>query len=706
MKLSFFAHAFLLSNRSHLHNNNKYFSNSVRLKAPNFSLKPSSRLFTNTNLALSNTIRPISSTIAPDPIKPLSSWQISNQLMSYFFSNENKLVVTMAILLTATKLALNLFSPYLLGQTTQLLSGSKQSSKFLGVDLNPQSMIIFCMLSYSASRLVLNFRDQLMVPVSINASKKLLNDIVLHLLSRDLTYHTNHSDSEKIYLIQKGVALGNVGTRLLTHFLPTIIELCFTSIWLSKKYGKVVSLLLFALMIAQLFSSIVAAKSIIQVRDKAIISDTKMWEEFGSAISKYKIMCDYEQLENTKFRIDSEQHKKAMGDYNLQITNLKVSFNQQVITSICLIMVSLLVGLHVQSGKYAINDFILIVNYFLQLTTILPVFADSVNQIIAVYPDVEFVFSQLLKTKILVDLYPDNPLRITSGSAPTIEFIDVAFSYPNRANNASEYVLKGLSFKILANQKVAFVSESGAGKTTIFNLLLRYYTPTSGTIKIDDQDISLVSLNSVRNTINLFGQNPNLFKGTVRQNICYGVQNQTLITDEEIWKIADSVGLAEFLRSLPAQLDTNVGDGGRSLSGGQQQKVAILRGLLKQPGSIRLFDEITASLDGQSAIQTLQKIYRESSDTTTLMISHKLSEMQFVDQIIVLDQGRVCAQGTHTELLKMCKIYQKLWYANLKKTSEQATGAKISKNNIFTDMNTRSQIDPDLMDDESFSPGC
>ena len=267
MKLSFFLHSLLLTNRSYLHKNNKYLPNSVRLKSSDFVLERPNRPDINNQLVLFSSVKPISCVNNPDAIKPLSPLRISGHLMSYFFLNESKLFITIAILLTATKLGLNLISPYLLGQTTQLLAGTKQTSRFIGIDLNPQSMIIFCMLSYAASRLVLNIRDQLMIPVSINASRKLLNDIMLHLLSQDLNYHTNHSDSEKLYLIQKGVFLGNVGTRLLTHFLPTIIEMCFTSIWLSKKYGKVVSLLLFSLMVAQLMSSIVAAKSIIQVRD-------------------------------------------------------------------------------------------------------------------------------------------------------------------------------------------------------------------------------------------------------------------------------------------------------------------------------------------------------------------------------------------------------------------------------------------------------
>ena len=189
----------------------------------------------------------------------------------------------------------------------------------------------------------------------------------------------------------------------------------------------------------------------------------------------------------------------------------------------------------------------------------------------------------------------------------------------------------------------------------------------------------------------------------MRQNICYGAKNKKFILDEEIWRVAESVGLSDFLRSLPEHLDTNVGDAGKALSGGQQQKVAILRGLFK-PSAIRLLDEVTASLDSQSAAQTLRKVNYELRNMTTLMISHKLSELEFVDQIIVLDQGRVSAQGTHNQLMSTCGLYQKLWYASLKKDSQQKVQKGFSMNSIFKGSNNINNIDSiDESDETKFT---
>ena len=157
------------------------------------------------------------------------------------------------------------------------------------------------------------------------------------------------------------------------------------------------------------------------------------------------------------------------------------------------------------------------------------------------------------------------------------------------------------------------------------------------------------------------------------------------------------------MRSLPEHLDTNVGDAGKALSGGQQQKVAILRGLFK-PSAIRLLDEVTASLDSQSAAQTLRKVNYELRNMTTLMISHKLSELEFVDQIIVLDQGRVSAQGTHNQLMSTCGLYQKLWYASLKKDSQQKVQKGFSMNSIFKGSNNINNIDSiDESDETKFT---
>lgn len=698
MNLSIFTHMFLIGThfpriRANLEPSSPSL---VNHKASRFDLKRSSVPFTGVrHLSSASNIYRTTDLVQSTQPKKLTKQEIAKKLGQYIFLPENKLLIAFASLLTATQLGLNILAPYLLSRTLQLLSGSNQFTEIAGIKISRISLIIICMSMYAASRVVLNTRDQVMVYTATETTEKLLRDIVLYILKKDLHYHVTHSQFDKVQLIQKGFFLGNIGTRIFAHFLPVILEMSITCIWLSKKYGKEISLLMLLLIASHFLCAVFSAKNTILVRDQNLKTTARMWEEFGSVISKHKIMCDYGQLDMAMSGVDVEQQKMTKTDTNVQINSLRVALWQQIASSLCIILVAIFVGQ--QTGvdrKYTSSDFIFIINYFFQFINLLPVFGLALNHIIAVYPDAEFVFEKLSQREQFIDLYQDEPLIMPhEGGGATIEFTNVSYRYPsNQHNTSSVPVLNGLSFKVLANQKIAFVSESGAGKTTIFNLLMRYLTPTSGSIKINNQDISLVSLDSVRDNINLFGQNPNLFKGTVRQNICYGAKNKKLVLDDEIWKVADSVGLSEFLRTLPNQLDTNVGDAGKALSGGQQLKVAILRGLFKL-SSIRLLDEVTASLDSKSAAQTLRKVNYDQKNMTTLMISHKLSELEFVDQIIVLDQGRVIAQGTHNQLMRTCELYQKLWYASLKKDSQQKVKKGFSMNSIFNTIMKTHDID-------------
>lgn len=707
MQLSIFTHMFLMG--THLTQTRANFgssSSTVNNKISRFGLNSFSDLPVTSPTIGELHVHRSTALVASAQNQKLTRSQIAKELGKYIFLPDNKILIIFASLLTATQLGLNILAPYLLSRTLQLLGGSNQVTEIAGIKINRISLIITCMSMYAASRIVLNTRDQIMVYTATKTTEKLLRDIVLHLLKKDLHYHVTHSQFDKVQLIQKGFFLGNIGTRIFAHFLPVILEMSITCMWLSKKYGKEISLLMLLLITSHFLCAIFSANNTILVRDQNIKTTARMWEEFGSVISKHKIMCDYGQLDMAMSGVDLEQQKMTKTDTNVQINSLRVALWQQVASSLCIILVAIFVGQ--QTGvnrKYTSSDFIFIINYFFQFTNLLPVFGLALNHIIAVYPDAKFVFEKLSQREQFRDLYQNTSLIMPpDGCGPSIEFIDVSYSYPsNQYNTSSMSVLNGLSFKVSANQKIAFVSESGAGKTTIFNLLMRYLIPTSGVIKINDQDISLIGIDSVRDNINLFGQNPNLFKGTVRQNICYGAKNKKFILDEEIWRVAESVGLSDFLRSLPEHLDTNVGDAGKALSGGQQQKVAILRGLFK-PSAIRLLDEVTASLDSQSAAQTLRKVNYELRNMTTLMISHKLSELEFVDQIIVLDQGRVSAQGTHNQLMSTCGLYQKLWYASLKKDSQQKVQKGFSMNSIFKGSNNINNIDSiDESDETKFT---
>ncbi|MCX6299832.1 MAG: ABC transporter ATP-binding protein [Bacteroidetes bacterium] len=595
---------------------------------------------------------------------PPSVAHIIRRLNGYLSSPENKALVFAAATFSGLGIGLNLLSPFLLSQIIQMLSNSDTEFTIKGIKINQKTMMFLCVLCYASSHLIVNIRDQVMTAITCNVSQKILREVMEKILRRSLHYHITNLDAEKVYLIQKGHFIARVGPSALIQTLPIFLEIVLISSWIFMKYDKRLSLLILTAFLLNVISAVISSKAIVYSRAKLLQCDNGAWNHFIGAISQYKITHDFGHLDRTLKETDSYLDNLRVAETRANILSLDLELVQQCFSAMSLLIVVFYVGTNIQSKKFKVQDFVLIVNYFIQLLSYMPLFSRSINQFVAAYPGLNFVFRELDKPHEVIDTYPNRPLYLTNGSGPTIEFIDVDFSYPN----STVPIFNKLSFKVKPNQRVAFVSESGMGKTTIFNLLYRHYVPNNGTIKINDQDISTVSLDSLRKAISICEQTPTLSKGTVRKNICFGAENPELITDEYIYAISQSVGLERFLKELPFQLDTEVGEGGRSLSGGQQQKVAILRGLLKNT-TVRLFDEITASLDGPAANQILKDLNWVLNGTTSLMISHKISEVRHADHIFVLDKGRVVAQGTHEQLVLSSQLYQKLWRASLRKLS-------------------------------------
>lgn len=491
----------------------------------------------------------------------------------------------------------------------------------------------------------------------------------------------NTPDSDKVFLIDKGFTLGTLGSLILTHIFPAMLEIVIGGVWISKKFDKTISLLLLTLMSVTMFWGVISSKSIVIYRDNLLKTRGAAWDKVISVISRYKVIYDFCKLNLATSDVNKSLDKLTNAEMMAQTLDLQAALAQQILVSICTILASLYIGLNIQSEKYSLQDFIFIVTYFMSLTNLIPQFGQAINQLFAAIPTLNLVFGKLKMPDGVVDLYYDKPFKLSSEIGPTIKFINVDFTFHSKEGTL-EHILKNVSFTIPAGHKVALVSESGGGKTTIFNLLFGYYSPSSGRIEINGQDISKISLKSLQKNIGLFGQNPNLFQGSVRQNICYGAENPEDVTDEKILEIAEAVNLKEFLLGLPDKLNTDVGVAGKSLSGGEQQKIAILRGLFKRT-FIQFFDEVTSSLDSHSATQVLQQIIYGRENTTSLIITHKLSEVEHADKIIVLDHGRIISQGKHHELLKKCELYQKLWRASIKKSTSKLMNTGLRSTGIF-----------------------
>jgi ATP-binding cassette subfamily B protein len=309
--------------------------------------------------------------------------------------------------------------------------------------------------------------------------------------------------------------------------------------------------------------------------------------------------------------------------------------------------------------ELTLGDLVLINTMMLQLFLPLSFLGIIYRSLKYALADMDMVLKLLQRPVEITDSSDAQPLDFTQAS---IEFRDVGFHY-----NADRRILEQVSFKLEDGEKLAIVGPSGAGKSTIARLLFRFYDIDQGQILISDQDIARVTQQSLRDAIGIVPQDTVLFNDSILYNIQYARPQATFEDVREVARLAD---IDEFISQLPQGYDTVVGERGLKLSGGEKQRVAIARVLLKNP-AILVFDEATSSLDSQSEKNILGALTRISHNKTTLVIAHRLSTVIDADRIIVLDQGRVCEQGDHESLIEADGLYARLWRLQQKKAETE-----------------------------------
>ena len=322
---------------------------------------------------------------------------------------------------------------------------------------------------------------------------------------------------------------------------------------------------------------------------------------------------------------------------------------QAVIFTIGLTIAMVMCAYGVRNGVHTVGDFVMINAMMIQLYMPLNLMGMLYREIKQAAIDIETMFGILARPAEIKDAPDAKPLDVTAGA---IRFEDVCFAY-----EPARPILQGLSFEVPAGRTVAIVGPSGAGKSTISRLLFRFYDVTGGRIAIDGQDIRDVTQKSLRNSIGMVPQDTVLFNDTVRYNIRYGRWDAT---DEQVEEAARLAQIDAFIRATPRGYETEVGERGLKLSGGEKQRVAIARTILKAP-PILLLDEATSALDSHTEKDIQDALERVSQNRTTLVIAHRLSTIVGADEIIVLDQGRIVERGTHPALLVQGGLYASMW---------------------------------------------
>jgi ATP-binding cassette subfamily B protein len=387
----------------------------------------------------------------------------------------------------------------------------------------------------------------------------------------------------------------------------------------------------------------------IGIRRRMNDSDTEANVKAVDSLLNYETVKYFSAEEREARRYDRSMERYERASVEAYVSLAVLNAGQATIFTVGLAVCMVMAAYGVQQGTNTVGDFVMINAMMIQLYQPLNFMGMVYREIKQAVIDIETMFSILSRKPEIEDSPNARPLTVANGA---IRFDDVHFAYePDRP------ILKGLSFTVPAGHTVAIVGPSGAGKSTVSRLLYRFYEVSSGRIEIDGQDIRNVTQKSLRAAIGMVPQDTVLFNDTIRYNIRYGRWDAT---DAEVEEAARLAQIDDFIRMSPKGYETEVGERGLKLSGGEKQRVAIARTILKGP-PILLLDEATSALDSHTEKEIQDALERVSKNRTTLVIAHRLSTIVGADEIIVLNDGMIAERGTHYELLSKGGLYASMW---------------------------------------------
>jgi ATP-binding cassette subfamily B protein len=471
-----------------------------------------------------------------------------------------------------------------------------------------------------------------------------------HLQQLSLRFHVGKRTGAITMAIEKAQhAFPTIYWFLFLYIIPTMLEVLMAVGILWYLYSFIYGIALLMILILYLVFSMLGMKWSIRVQqlsnEKEIKANARIVDTLMNfSTVKYFANEQYEHILCDAVLIVREE----TATYKHFDTGL-IHLGQGIIIGLGLIALTWLSGRSVVAGTMNVGDFILIHGYLLQFVTPLSYFGLLFRDLRQSLTDMENVI-HLMNEKPEVT---DTPHATTlSSSTADITFTNVKFHYEHR-----RAILHGITFTVPAGKTVAIVGASGSGKSTIARLLFRFYDVTDGSIAINGHDIRTITQDSLHKAIGIVPQDTVLFNNTLYYNIAYGRPSATREDVEQVIKLAHLDG---FIKELPEGLDSMVGERGLKLSGGEKQRIAIARVLLKKP-LMYIFDEATSALDTNTERDIQQSLEAISAESTTLIIAHRLSTVIYADTIIVLDKGKIVEQGSHQQLLDAQGMYARLW---------------------------------------------
>lgn len=514
----------------------------------------------------------------------------------------------------------------------------------------PLGLLVAYGIARFSTTLFSELRDTVFGRVTERAMRRVGLQVFKHLHALELNFHLNRRTGGLSRDIERGVTgVGFLLRIMVFNIVPTLLELIMVIgiLLLNYDYGYAL-ITLSAIVFYLLFSVSVTNWRLSFVREANQADSSSNTRAIESLIN-YETVKYFgnETFEANRYDEDLAHWEQARRKNRLSLFLL--NGGQALLIAMAMTAMTILAASQVIDGTITIGDFVLINAFVMQLFIPLNFLGYVYRELKGALANIERMFDLLNKEPEIADPVDAKPLVVQDGE---IEFDKVCFSYHDRAP-----ILKSFSLKIHPKQKVAVVGSSGAGKSTLVKLLFRFYDVTSGSIKIDGQDIRTVSQSSLREAIGIVPQDTVLFNTSILENVRYG---RIDATDQEVASAIQMAHLAHFVNGLPEGIHTIVGERGLKLSGGEKQRVAIARTILKHP-PILVFDEATSSLDSESEKHILDAIKEISYGQTNLVIAHRLSTIIDADVILVMENGQIIEHGNHKQLLAQRGAYRKLW---------------------------------------------
>ncbi|MES2624093.1 MAG: ABC transporter ATP-binding protein/permease [Pseudomonadota bacterium] len=580
-------------------------------------------------------------------------WHVVRMLLPYLMEYKLRTALAFGFLGLAKLATISL--PFFLKYIVDGLDSSNVQTALVAV---PVGLILAYGLARFMNVLFNEMRDTMFGRVTERTIRHISLQTFNHLHGLDLDFHLNRRTGG----LSRDIERGTSGISFLLRFMifniiPTLFELFVVIIIFLSNYGLAFAGIIFlALVVYVVFSVIATERRTQYVRDM---------NKADSATSNRAIdsLLNYETVKYfTNEQYEAEHYDRELANWEEAKRNSRVSLfalngGQAAIVATSMTAMLWLAARGVVAGSMSLGDFVLINTFMMQLFIPLNFLGFVYREIKGALANIEKMFDLLNEKSRITEAEDAKTLH---ASLPEVVFSNVSFHY-----NTEREILKDISFRVAPGEKVAVVGASGSGKSTLVKLLFRFYDCSGGAIKVGGVDIRDLQIQSLRRAIGIVPQDTVLFNDTIFNNIQYG---RPTATADEIWEAIQHAQLSDFIKQLPEGAQTMVGERGLKLSGGEKQRVAIARTILKKP-AILVFDEATSALDSKTERGILEALREVARGHTSLVIAHRLSTVVDADRILVLDKGSIVESGTHQGLLATGGLYASMWHVQQQERS-------------------------------------